>query len=341
MSGVLAHPAVGGPRPAAEAAPVLRADRLTKHFPVGGRVVHAVNGVSFDIRPGETLGMVGESGSGKSTIGRAVLRLLKPTSGSVLFEGRDISTLKEGQLRPLRARMQMVFQDPWSALNPRMSVGDLIAEPLLLHTGMGRAERRDAVEHLALRVSLDADMLRRTPTDLSGGQLQRVCIARAIATEPKLIVLDEPTSSLDLSVRAGILELLAELKRETGAAMLFISHDLGTVRLISDRIVVLYLGTVVEQASARDVFEQPAHPYTQALLSAHLPADPTAEIRRHVLEGEIPSPIDMPPGCVFSSRCPVAVDRCRTVAPAEEPVGGPGHRAACLRIADGGNRIPR
>ena len=224
--------------------PVLKVENLVKHFPAGDgdRIVHAVNGVSFSIAAGQTLGMVGESGSGKSTIGRTVLRLLRPTSGRITFQGRDISGLPEKSCRPLRADMQMVFQDPWAALNPRMKVRSLIEEPLLLHTKMGRAERRDYAHEMALRVNLNADLLSRYPSGLSGGQLQRVCIARAIATNPKLIVLDEPTSSLDLSVRAGILELLSELKEETGAAMLFISHDLGTVRLISDRIVVLYLG---------------------------------------------------------------------------------------------------
>lgn len=322
--------------------PILKVENLVKHFPAGSgdRVVHAVNGVSFSIAAGQTLGMVGESGSGKSTIGRTVLRLLRPTSGVVTFQGRDISGLPEKSLRPLRAEMQMVFQDPWAALNPRMKVRSLMEEPLLLHTKMSRAERRDYAHEMALRVNLSADLLTRYPSGLSGGQLQRVCIARAIATNPKLIVLDEPTSSLDLSVRAGILELLAELKEETGAAMLFISHDLGTVRLISDRIVVLYLGAFVEVSEVEDVFDDPAHPYTQALMSAHLPADPELHLQRHILEGEIPSSIDIPTGCPFSTRCPVALDQCRTQAPEMVSVNGAAHRASCLRIADGGNRIP-
>ena len=219
-------------------APVLEVQGLVKHFDVSRQVkVHAVNGVSFSIREGETLGVVGESGSGKSTIGRSVIRLLAPTGGSIRFRGRDITNLPESACRPLRAEMQMVFQDPWSALNPRIRIGDLIAEPLKLHTKLSAAERRDKAEALAIRVRLTPELLTRFPAELSGGQLQRVCIARAIATSPKLIVLDEPTSSLDLSVRAGILDLLAELKAETGAAMMFISHDLGTVKLISDRIL--------------------------------------------------------------------------------------------------------
>jgi oligopeptide/dipeptide ABC transporter ATP-binding protein len=322
--------------------PVLDVEALAKHFPAqGGRTVHAVNGVSFSIAAGETLGVVGESGSGKSTIGRAVIRLLKPTAGSIRFQGRDITTLPESACRPLRAEMQMVFQDPWSALNPRIRIGELIAEPLLLHTKLSKSERRDRAEHLARRVRLTTELLTRFPGELSGGQLQRVCIARAIATQPKLIVLDEPTSSLDLSVRAGILELLAELKAETGVAMMFISHDLGTVKLISDRIMVLYLGGVVEYAPSAQVFAQPAHPYSQALMSAHLPADPEAVLRRHVLEGEIPSPIALPPGCHFASRCPVALPACRETAPELGAVHGDSqHQAACLRIADGANRIP-
>ncbi len=322
--------------------PVLDVEALHKRFPAqGGRTVHAVNGVSFTIHAGETLGVVGESGSGKSTIGRAVIRLLKPSAGRIGFQGRDITNLPESACRPLRAEMQMVFQDPWSALNPRIRIGELIAEPLLLHTKLSRSERRDQAEHLARRVRLTPELLTRFPGELSGGQLQRVCIARAIATQPKLIVLDEPTSSLDLSVRAGILELLAELKAETGVAMMFISHDLGTVKLISDRIMVLYLGGVVEYAPAAQVFAEPAHPYSQALMSAHLPADPEAVLRRHVLEGEIPSPIALPPGCHFASRCPVAVPACREAAPELRAVHGDArHQAACLRIAEGANRIP-
>lgn len=323
-------------------APVLDVEGLVKHFDVSRQVkVHAVNGVSFSIREGETLGVVGESGSGKSTIGRSVIRLLAPTGGTIRFRGRDITHLPESACRPLRAEMQMVFQDPWSALNPRIRIGDLIAEPLKLHTKLSAAERRDRAEALAIRVRLTPELLTRFPAELSGGQLQRVCIARAIATSPKLIVLDEPTSSLDLSVRAGILDLLAELKAETGAAMMFISHDLGTVKLISDRILVLYLGSVVEYAPTAQVFADAAHPYSQALMSAHLPADPDAVLKRHVLQGEIPSPINLPPGCHFASRCPVAVPRCRVETPRLDAVAGDAaHQAACLRIAEGANRIP-
>lgn len=321
--------------------PVIEVKGLKKHFPTGhkDKVVHAVNGIDFAIRPGETLGMVGESGSGKSTVGRTILRLTNPTAGKITFCGQDISGLTMDQCRPLRSDMQMVFQDPWSALNPRMKIGSLISEPLLLHDKMPRSERQDRTEALAKRVQLSTEFLNRYPSDLSGGQLQRVCIARAIATNPKLIVLDEPTSSLDLSVRAGILELLAELKEETRVAMLFISHDLGTVKLISDRIVVLYLGQIVEQAEAGSVFDAPAHPYTQSLMSAHLPADPHFVVKRQILEGEVPSPIDLPTGCSFHTRCPVAIDKCSQQEPPLDLLGENGHLAACLRIKDGGNRI--
>ncbi|MEM8589608.1 MAG: ABC transporter ATP-binding protein, partial [Pseudomonadota bacterium] len=264
-----------------------------------------------------------------------------PTAGTVEFDGKDLAALDARQMRASRADMQMVFQDPWSALNPRMAVGRQIAEPLLLHTKLDRRGRKAKVAELADRVRLPTTYLNRLPADLSGGQLQRVCIAKAIATEPKLIVLDEPTSSLDLSVRAGILDLLADLRRDLGVAMLFISHDLGTVKLISDRIVVLYLGTVVEEGDADTLFDTPAHPYTQALLSAHLPPDPAVEVQRHLLEGEVPSPIHLPPGCRFAGRCPLAIDPCRSDLPPLDSVPGDiaDHRAACIRIADGANRL--
>ncbi len=321
--------------------PVLTVTGLCKRFPLGRkRFVNAVNHVDLAIAPGETLGMVGESGSGKSTLGRVILRLLEPTEGRILFDGQDITHLPKGRVRPLRRNMQMVFQDPWSALNPRMRIRDLIGEPVRLHMDMARSERDDRTELLARRVNLSTEFLNRTPSNLSGGQLQRVCIARAIATDPKLIVLDEPTSSLDLSVRAGILELLAEIREETKAAMLFISHDLGTVRMISDRIAVLYLGEIVEQGRAEALFETPAHPYTQALLSAHLPSDPAIPVARHVLEGEVPSPIALPAGCKFHTRCPVAIERCRRDVPAALTVPS-GQQARCLRIPEGGNILER
>ena len=314
------------------AAPILAVERLGKRFPIGkGQSVHAVNDVSFEIRPGQTVGLVGESGSGKSTIGRTVLRLLEPSAGRIVFDGQDITSLSESGCRDLRARMQMVFQDPWSSLNPRHSARRLIEEPLLLHAKLGAAQRRARAEALAERVHLDRAMLDRLPSELSGGQLQRICVARAIATDPKLIVLDEPTSSLDLSVRAGILELLAEIRAATGAGMLFITHDLGTLKLISDEVVVLYLGSVMERAPTARIFDAPAHPYTRALISAHLSADPRHRPERIRLEGEIPSPISLPPGCPFASRCHAAVDACRAAKPELRPLPG-GGQAACIRI---------
>jgi oligopeptide/dipeptide ABC transporter ATP-binding protein len=314
-------------------APILKVEGLVKHFAVGkGAKVHAVNGVSFEIRPGQTIGLVGESGSGKSTIGRTVLRLLTPTAGRITFDGRDITAISDADCRPLRAEMQMVFQDPWSALNPRHTARRLIEEPLLLHMKLSNAERRHRAEALAERVHLDRGMLDRIPSELSGGQLQRVCVARAIATDPKLIVLDEPTSSLDLSVRAGILELLAEIRAETGAGMLFISHDLGTLKLISDEVVVLYLGSVMEHAPTAQIFDKPAHPYTRALISAHLSPDPTHRVERIRLEGEIPSPISLPPGCPFASRCFAAVDACRSAQPPLVPLRDRPGQAACIRL---------
>jgi oligopeptide/dipeptide ABC transporter ATP-binding protein len=317
---------------------VLQVARLEKRFAVAGGTVHAVNDVSFTLAPGETLGLVGESGSGKSTIGRCVLRLAAPSAGSVRFLGEELGALPPARLRALRARMQIVFQDPWSALNPRMTARALIEEPLRLHTRLAAADRRAAAEALGVRVRLPPRLLDRHPAELSGGQLQRVCIARAIATDPALIVLDEPTSSLDLSVRAGIIDLLLALKHDTGAALLFITHDLGTLRLIADRIIVLYLGRVVEEGPAATIFDRPQHPYTQALISAHLPADPAVKLARVRLVGEVPSALRLPPGCAFAGRCPVAIPRCREAMPPLEAVA-PAHRAACIRIAEGGNRL--
>ena len=321
---------------------ILEARNLVKRFPIGrsGSFVNAVNGVNLSIQKGEVLGMVGESGSGKSTIGRTLLRLTEPTSGQILFDGQDITSLSDKHVRPLRKNMQMVFQDPWSALNPRMKIGDLISEPMRIHLDISRSECKDRTEMLAQRVRLSTDFLNRTPSALSGGQLQRVCIARAIATNPKLIILDEPTSSLDLSVRAGILELLQELRVETEAGFLFISHDLGTIKLVSDRIAVLYLGHVVEEVPKDKLFSNPSHPYSQSLLSAHLPSDPDANLQRLTLQGEIPSPINLPPGCSFHTRCPVAVPECKSTRPKTEEIS-PMHMASCLRLRDGGNIIPR
>ena len=318
-------------------APLLEVRNLAKRFPAsGGRMVHAVNGVSFSIAPGDSVGLVGESGSGKSTIGMLITRLLPATSGQIVFAQEDITHIPESRMRRLRPAIQFVFQDPWGAQNPRITIGRALEEPLLLHMKLSAADRQAQVRELAARVHLPAAALTRFPHELSGGQLQRVAIARAIATRPQLLVLDEPTSSLDLSVRAGVLQVLQEIRKETGVATLLISHDLDTIELMSERLLVLYLGSIVEQGSTRDIFAQPLHPYTQTLLSAALPADPDAVLNRHTAQGEIPSPIDLPPGCLFASRCPLALAACRSATP---PMHGDSdtHEAACIRIADRGN----
>jgi oligopeptide/dipeptide ABC transporter ATP-binding protein len=291
----------------------------------------------LDIGRGEAVGLVGESGSGKSTIARLALNLLPTTRGHIHFDGQDLGALQDKALRALRARMQMVFQDPWGALNPRHTIGRLLEEPLLLHRSMDPASRRQRAIELAERVQLGSALLDRYPAQLSGGQLQRVCIARALATEPDLLVLDEPTSSLDVSVRADILGLLDRLRRETGVAMLFISHDIESVQAVCDRVVVLYLGCELESGPIRQVLEQPAHPYTQALLSARLPLDPSIQQTRIKLEGEIPSPLAAPPGCPFATRCPIAIDECSARLPAlrvrpDTAFEGSPWRTRCIRV---------
>ena len=298
----------------------------------------AVASVSFDIEQGTTLGLVGESGSGKSTVGRCLLRLLAPTSGSVVFEGTELSGLKQRQVRPFRSRMQMVFQDPYESLNPRMRIIDLIEEPLKLSTDLDRPARHAKIAEILDHVRLQPEHLRRYPKEMSGGQLQRVGIARAIATDPRFVVLDEPTSSLDLSVQAGVLDLLRRLQDELGMTYLLISHDLNMVASYCDDVAVMYLGSIVEYGSADQVFNDPQHPYTQALLSAALPADPEAILSRHMLHGEIPSPIDRPSGCPFASRCPLVMDACEAEVPHSRDVGD-GHWAACIRIDDETNKL--
>ena len=316
---------------------VLELDGLVKHFrgPRRGSRVHAVNGVTLSVEAGEAVALVGESGSGKSTLGRLALRLEQPTAGTIRFNGQDITGLSMAQLRPLRRQMQMVFQDPWGTLNPRMTVGSILDEPLRLHSAADERERRRRVVEMAARVRLDEAFLGRYPAQLSGGQLQRVAIARALMNAPQLVILDEPTSSLDLSVRAEILKLLTELRAETGAAFVFITHDLATVRLIASRVAVLYLGSLMEVGPTAEVFERPVHPYTQALFSAQLSTDPAEPRRRHVLSGEVPSPLDLPPGCPFAARCPVAIADCSAARPPLERVAA--REVACLRVAGGGN----
>jgi oligopeptide/dipeptide ABC transporter ATP-binding protein len=313
-------------------APLLAAEGLVKRFPLPRRglaprrVVHAVEAVDLAVRPGEVLGLVGESGSGKSTLARLVLRLVEPTAGRIVFEGQDITALPRAALRPLRRRMQMVFQDPYASLNPRRPVGEAIAEVLRLHGLAGRDGGRARARALLEHVGLSGDDYPRLPRSFSGGQRQRIAIARALAVEPRLLVADEPVSALDVSVQAGILTLLRRLRAEHGLAMLFISHDLSVVEAMADRVMVLYLGRVMEVGPVRAIFTAPRHPYTVALLSAA----PGRAHRLPPLAGEIPSPADPPPGCVFRTRCPFALAACAEAVPALRPVA-PGHAKACIR----------
>jgi peptide/nickel transport system ATP-binding protein len=300
---------------------LVRAEGLTKHFPtreglVGRALVHAVDNVSFEIQEGETYGLVGESGSGKSTLGRCVLRLLNPTSGRIWFDGQEITNLRGEPLRKVRLRMQAVFQNPVGSLNPRIRAGAALAEPLLVHRGLTRREADDRVAGLLARVGLHAEVAEKYPHELSGGQCQRLAIARALAVEPRFLVLDEPTSSLDVSVQAQIVNLLNDLQRDLGLTYLFITHDLSLVSYLADRVAVMYLGKIMEIGDALEVLERGSHPYTRALLSAVPVPDPTRTRGRIILPGEIPSALDPPSGCRFRTRCPWAQARCA----AEEPL---------------------
>jgi oligopeptide transport system ATP-binding protein len=317
---------------------LLEVRNLVKHFPVGGGflsrsegVVRAIEGISFTLHRGETLGLVGESGCGKTTTGRCILRLERPTSGQILFEGTDLATKSEQQLREMRRHMQVIFQDPYSSLNPRMTIGQIIAEPIKVHGLVpGKAARADRVKELLTQVGLLPQHADRYPHQLSGGQRQRVGIARALAMEPSLIICDEPVSALDVSIQAQIINLLEELQAKLGLTYLFIAHDLSVVRHISDRVVVMYLGKIVEVADRQTLYEAPVHPYTRALLSAVPIPDPQLEASRErtVLRGEVPSPLNPPSGCVFHPRCPIAVSRCSAEIPALREIQ-PGHWGAC------------
>jgi oligopeptide transport system ATP-binding protein len=311
------------------------------HFPVmAGFIISkkiaenkAVDGITFDIKRGETLGLVGESGCGKSTTGRAILQLYKPTGGQVLFNGVDMNTLKGGDMRNLRRKMQMIFQDPYASLNPRMSVRDIIGEPLLIHKLGSSKEREARVAELMRIVGLNPYYATRYPHEFSGGQRQRIGIARALAVSPDFIVCDEPVSALDVSIQAQIINLLEELQQQFGLTYLFIAHDLAVVRHISDRVAVMYLGKLMEMSDRNTIYDNPLHPYTKALLSAVPIPDPVLERKREriILTGDVPSSLRPPKGCVFHTRCPIAIDECRQVLPDWREVE-PGHWVACHRV---------
>ncbi|ABF45635.1 MULTISPECIES: ABC transporter ATP-binding protein [Deinococcus] len=310
---------------------------LEKYFPIRGGLlsrvvgnVKAVNDVSFKLSRGEVVGLVGESGSGKTTAGRAILRLIEPTGGQVIFNGTDITKLSKSQMRDYRREMQIIFQDPFASLNPRMTVADIIGEAMQIHNLHPGKERIERIAELLEKVGLRPEHMRRYPHEFSGGQRQRIGIARALAVNPSFVVADEPVSALDVSIQAQVVNLLQDLQEELGLTVLFIAHDLAVVEYICDRIIVMYLGRVMEIASSRELNTNPKHPYTEALLSAAPIPDPTVKRQRIILEGDIPSPINPPSGCVFRTRCRYAIDDCARVVPELREVA-PGHFKACIR----------
>ena len=315
---------------------ILEARDLKKHFPVTKGVliskitgwIKAVDGISFSIQPGETLGIVGESGCGKSTTAKMLLMLEEPTEGTILFQGKDMSEADPEQRREYRSSVQAVFQDPWSSLNPRMRVRDLIAEPMVINLDISRAEIRDRVQKLLTDVGLNSYHANLYPHEFSGGQRQRLAIARALSLNPKLIVLDEPVSALDVSIRAQIMNLLKDLQNEYNVSYMLIAHHLATVRYMCDWVAVMYLGQIVEFSSAKDLYENPSHPYTQALMSAALPSHPDTIQEEIILTGEVPSPLNPPEGCRFNPRCPQAMDRCSVEVPKVTTIS-PGHVTSC------------
>jgi oligopeptide/dipeptide ABC transporter ATP-binding protein len=334
---------IGRPETAAppghNAAPVLEVVSLKKHFPVKKGVlrrtigqVYAVDDVTFSIAGSETLGLVGESGCGKSTVARTVLRLIEPTAGTIRLDGNDVTRLGKSEMRPYRRQMQMIFQDPFSSLNPRMSAGDIVGEPLLVHDIAHGKDKRAIVGEIFDQVGLRRSQMDAYPHEFSGGQRQRISIARALALNPKLIVADEPVSALDVSIQAQVINLMMDLQREKRLSYLFIAHDLAVVEHISHRIAVMYLGKIVEYADKRTLFTRPLHPYTEALLSAVPVPNPKLKRQKRLLQGDVPSPINPPPGCAFHTRCPYAEARCKVDAPSLVEVS-PGHGVSChLRV---------
>ena len=334
--------AASAPRPGDN---LVQARDLKMYFPVTSGIifqrkvadVKAVDGVTFEVRRGETLGLVGESGCGKTTLGRMILLLYKPTAGSVLINNRDLTKLKSGELRRMRRHMQMIFQDPYASLNPRMTIGSIISEPLVIHgLAKGRKERQEKVQELMRVVGLNPYYANRYPHEFSGGQRQRIGIARALAVQPAFIVCDEPVSALDVSIQAQIINLLEDLQEQFGLTYLFIAHDLSVVRHISDRVAVMYLGKMMELADRQELYDNPLHPYTKALLSAVPIPDPVVEAKRDrvILTGDVPSPLHPPSGCVFHTRCPIAIDECSKVLPEWRNVGSGDkeHWVACIRV---------
>jgi oligopeptide transport system ATP-binding protein len=326
-----------------DAGTLLEVSGLTKHYPVRGGVlrrkvgtVHAVDGVSFTLGVAETLGLVGESGCGKSTVARSVLRLVEPTGGSIHLEGRDITHLSKSELRPVRRSMQIVFQDPFASLNPRMMAGDIVGEPLVVHRLAAGSAKRERIAELFEQVGLRPDQMRNYPHQFSGGQRQRICIARALSLGPKLIVCDEPVSALDVSIQAQVINLLIDLQRKHDFSYLFIAHDLAVVAHISHRVAVMYLGRIVEIAEKTELFARPRHPYTQALLASVPVADPRAKRLAPVIDGDVPSPINPPSGCAFHTRCRYVMDRCKTETPTLAQAGMQ-HQVACW-LNDGTGR---
>jgi peptide/nickel transport system ATP-binding protein/oligopeptide transport system ATP-binding protein len=322
---------------------LLEVSDLVKHYPMRSGLlrrrvgtVHAVDGVSFSVGVGETLGLVGESGCGKSTVARSVLRLVEPTSGAIRIDGQEITRLSKSALRPVRRSMQIVFQDPFASLNPRMTAGDIVGEPLSVHGLASGSEKRDRVAKLFQQVGLRPDQMKNYPHQFSGGQRQRICIARALALGPRLIVCDEPVSALDVSIQAQVINLLIDLQREHGFSYLFIAHDLAVVAHISHRVAVMYLGRIVEIADKEELFRNPRHPYTQALLASVPVADPRVKRLKPLVDGDVPSPVNPPSGCAFHTRCRYAIDRCKVERPLLLEAKG-GHQVACL-LNDGTGR---